>query len=238
MKAFSFCLYNPPKPLYYTGLLENIRMIKTYYPDWCVYVYIGNDVPESFVYTLIAVDVRVRYTNETGSINMIYRFLAIEEPDVELMMVRDADSRIHWKDRWAINEFVNSPKLAHTIRDQTMHTIPMLGGLWGLKKSANVPIGLCFNHYKTEQLIIGNAGKDQTFLNTYIWPRVKHTLLAHSSVNYTAGPEELVTFPFPWSNDNYCGRIEGPGYVEPVQPSQSRLFTHFINRSKNKLSLK
>lgn len=30
---------------------------------------------------------------------MMYRFLALDEDDVELMMVRDADSRIHVRDR-------------------------------------------------------------------------------------------------------------------------------------------
>ena len=133
MKVFSFCIYNSYNALYYEGLLDNINIIKTHYPEWGIYVYVGNDVPEDFVNSLSGVI--VQYTNEKGPINMLYRFLAIEQPGVDLMLVRDADSRVHWKDRWAINEFVNSPYLAHTIRDNPVHCIPMLGGLWGLKRT-------------------------------------------------------------------------------------------------------
>lgn len=48
---------------------------------------------------------------------MMYRFLTLDEDDVELMMVRDADSRIHVRDRYTIHEFVKSDHKAHAIRD-------------------------------------------------------------------------------------------------------------------------
>lgn len=218
MKVFSFCLYNSYNALYYQGLLENMALIQHYYPTWKTYVYIGNDVPEDFVQRIENAGAIVRKTNVAGPLNMIYRFLAIEEPGVELMMVRDADSRIHWKDRWAIDAFVASPYLAHSIRDCLVHCIPMLGGTWGLKREANVPIGLCFEHYRTEQTNPFNIGKDQTFLNLYVWPRVRHSLLVHTSIAYRSEGDMIVPFPFPWTNDIYCGRIESPGYSEPRKP--------------------
>jgi protein O-GlcNAc transferase len=226
MKVFSFCLYNAFNALYYDGLLENMAMIRAYYPDWTTFVYIGNDVPDEFVWRLGCAGAQIRFTRDTGHINMIYRFLAIEEPGVEIMMVRDADSRIHWKDRWAIDAFVASPYLAHSIRDCLVHCIPMLGGTWGLKREAAIPIGLCFENYKTsQQTMEGLAraiGKDQTFLNMYIWPRVRHSLLVHTSISFRSEGDIIVSFPFQWSNDIYCGRVEGPGYREPRMPPPVR----------------
>jgi hypothetical protein len=237
MNVFSFCLYNPYNGLYYDGLLENIALIHTHFPGWGIFVYIGNDVPSSFVNTLVARGVQIRYTNDVGPINMIHRFLAIEEPGVDIMIVRDADSRVHWKDRWAIREFVKSPYLAHTIRDNPVHLIPMLGGLWGLKRSAGIPVYSCFQHYKENQVTL-EMGKDQTFLNMYIWYRVRHSLLVHTSIAYNSGNDILVSFPFPWTNDIYCGRIEPLGYVEPPMPepevrvvpkqTSSKLFTNIL----------
>lgn len=230
MKVFSFCLYNPPNPLYYDGLLENMTMIRAFYPEWGIYVYLGNDVPTAFVERLGHAGAIVRHTQEVGPINMIYRFLAIEEPGVELMVVRDADSRIHWKDRWAIDEFVKSPYLAHSIRDCLVHCIPMLGGTWALKREANVPIGCCFDHYKSAHTTLGGAagiiGKDQAFLNFYIWPRVRHSLLVHTSISFQSEGDTIVEFPFKWTNDIYVGRIEGPGYREPpkVLPPRKTIF--------------
>jgi hypothetical protein len=235
MNVFSFCLYNPYHDFYYEGLLENIQLIHTHFPDWGIFVYIGNDVPDWFVDVLKSKGVQIRYTHETGSINMIYRFLAIEEPGVSLMMVRDADSRIHWKDRWAIREFVKSPFGAHTIRDNPMHLIPMLGGLWGLKRSAGVPVYSCFQHYKEKQVTL-DMGKDQTFLNMYIWYRVRDTLLVHTSIDYNTGYDKLVMFPFPWTNDIYCGRVERLGYIEPPMQQQPppvstpKIFTTILNK--------
>ena len=233
VNAFSFCLYNSYNPLYYDGLTENIKIIHKYYPDWAIYVYIGNDVTEEYINTIFVRNVRIIHTNATGHINMAHRFLAIEQPGVDLMIVRDADSRVHWKDRWAINEFVNSPYLAHTIRDNPVHAIPMLGGLWGLKRKANVPVLMCFEHYNVEQKNANDIGKDQTFLNFYIWPRVKNTLLVHTSITYREGPEHIVFFPFPYTNDIYCGRVEGPDFKDspgPVVQTQRTLLT-IINRN-------
>ena len=232
MNVFSFCIYNSYNSLYYDGLLENIDLIHKHFPDWGIFVYIGNDVPSSFTQVLESKNVILRSTGEYGSINMIYRFLAIEEPGVALMMVRDADSRVHWKDRWAIQEFVKSPCIAHTIRDAPVHTIPMLGGLWGLKRSGGIPVYSCFQHYKDNQQDI-SVGKDQTFLNLYIWCRVRHSLLVHTSIQYNSGYDTLVRFPFEWTNDIYCGRVEYPGYIEPsIQQSEKpvKIFTSILNR--------
>ena len=218
MNVFSFCLYNPYNDFYYEGLLENIAMIREHFPDWGIFVYIGNDVPSWFVDVLVEKGCQIRTTNQTGSLNMLYRFLAIEEPGVQLMIVRDADSRVHWKDRWAIREFVESPYIAHTIRDNPVHVIPMLGGLWGLKRSGGIPVLSCFHHYLENQVLL-DMGKDQTFLNMYIWPRVRHSLLVHTSIAYNTGYDVIAPFPFKWTNDIYCGRVEPLKYVEPPQPT-------------------
>ena len=235
VKVFSFCLYGPPNPRYYpVPMLQNIYLIGTHFPDWKVYIYTSPDVDGEFLRQVVQYsNVVLRPTGNFGIINMISRFFAIDEPDVEIMFVRDADSHVHWKDRWAINEFVNSPYLAHTIRDNPVHAIPMLGGLWGLKRKANVPVLMCFEHYNIEQKNANDIGKDQTFLNFYIWPRVKHTLLVHTSITYREGPEHIVFFPFPYTNDIYCGRVEGSDFKDspgPVVQTQRTLLT-IINRN-------
>jgi hypothetical protein len=108
--AFSFCIYNGYNPLYYVGLLENIELIQKHFPEAFIYIYIGNDVPDWYVIELrVRKNVILRFTGETGPRNMIHRFFAIDEPEVDIMLVRDADSRVHWKDRWAIREFLNTP---------------------------------------------------------------------------------------------------------------------------------
>jgi hypothetical protein len=153
---------------------------------------------------------------------MIHRFFAIDEPEVELMMVRDADSRIHWKDRWAIREFVASPCLAHTIRDNIEHTARMMGGLWGLKKAASLHVGTEYANYIEDSSLGHRNAHDQNFLADVIYPKVLSRLLVHhSNPHVFQGEMYAVRFPFDWTNDVYCGRIED-NYIDMPQPPPKR----------------
>lgn len=224
VNVFSFCLYGPKNEKYYRGLLENIFLAGKYYPSWKVYVYYAPDVEESMVNHLNACTSVVPIpTGELGAINMIHRFYAIDRPEVDLMMVRDADSRIHWKDRWAINEFVKSSELAHTIRDNIEHTSRMMGGLWGIKKAANINIHEEYNRFKDNPNEKHGMGHDQNFLTDRIYPLVRPVLLVHYSNGRLLFGEKAVEFPFDWTNDVYCGRVELE-YLEYPQPPEKRRF--------------
>lgn len=198
---------------------QNVLLALKYFPDWRVYVYLGTDVDPEMVQWLRSYHtVVLRETGITGAVNMIHRFYAIDEPDVELMMVRDADSRIHWKDRWAIQEFVsNSHYVAHTIRDNIMHTAHMMGGLWGLRKSAGLSIRDAYASYKEDETLGHRLAHDQNFLTDVVYPKVKERLLVHYSNGRKMQGEHAVEFPFHWTNDIYCGRIE-TGFVDTQRP--------------------
>jgi hypothetical protein len=218
MYAFSFCLYNPFNPFYYVGLLENIALIHKEFHGWGIYVYIGNDVPTWFQEKLVSLGCRLRYTGVVGALNMVHRFFAIDEPDVELMMVRDADSRVHWKDAWAIRQFILTDKKLHIIRDNKLHTVPMLGGLWGMRKP-EVSIRDLYAAHPTGLQV--NLGHDQNFLANAIYPLYyKTSALIHSSISWTFVPEEVLTpFPFPWNTHVWCGKnefLQPPGMKHSV----------------------
>jgi hypothetical protein len=225
--AFSFCLYGPYNARYYPGMLENVYLAGKHFPAWKVYIYYAPDVEESLVNHLRACsNVVLIPTGITGPKNMIHRFFAIDEPGVELMMVRDADSRIHWKDRWAIREFVASRFLAHTIRDNVVHTARMMGGLWGLKKAAGITVQSEYASYVEDTSRGFRNAHDQNFLADVIYPKVLPTLLVHySQAPVFDGERNVVRFPFAWTNDVYCGRIEND-YIDFDQPPTRRtLFT-------------
>jgi hypothetical protein len=219
VNTFSFCLYGPYNDRYYPGMLENIYLAGKYFPDWKVFVYVAPDVDESMIRHLEACSsVVLRHTGVTGASNMIHRFYAIDEPEVDIMMVRDADSRIHWKDRWAIRDFMSKPQfVAHTIRDNVEHTARMMGGLWGIRKSAGINIHNEYRNYKEDDSLGYRVAHDQNFLGDCIYPQVKSRLLVHFSNGRSMVGEHAVEFPFEWINDVYCGRIESQ-YVDRPQP--------------------
>lgn len=224
VNTLSYCLYGGYNERYYPGIIANITLAHQYFPDWKVFVWVGSDVDSEFVETLKTYpNVVLRETGVTGPANMIYRFYTIDEAGVDLMMVRDADSIIHWKDRWAINEFVNSGFLAHTIRDNVEHTAPLMGGLWGIRKSAGISTREEYARYIEDTSKGHRLAHDQNFLYDAIYPKVLPYLLVHYSNNRQRVGEHGVEFPFKWTNDIYCGRIES-GYIDVEPPMLQKDF--------------
>lgn len=240
VNVFSFCLYGPDNPKYYRGLLENIALAGMFFPTWKVYVYYSPDVTEAMITQLRACTSVVLFaTHVNGPANMIHRFYAIDEPNVHTMMVRDADSRIHWKDRWAIREFIQSHCIAHTIRDHIQHTAPIMGGLWGLKKHSGISIRSLYSNY-AEDITLGHRNAhDQNFLADVIYPRVINSLLVHhSNLPPRIGEIHACEFPFEWSADLFCGRIENDYLDRPEPPrKQVTMFPSPIVRIRNSIPI-
>ena len=226
VNVFSFCLYGPETPKYYTGLLENIRLINRYFPVWTVYVYAGADVPAHFLATLRSnPTVVVHETGLHGPINAVHRFFAIDDPAVGAMFVRDADSRVHWKDRWAINDFLSSQYGAHIVRDHREHGTSILAGLWGIRVGV-VPFSIRDTFAAWTPVHVGNGdprdprgfGMDQNFLTQILYPVIRSTAFVHYSNRMLFAGEKGREFPFEWNDDVYCGKVELSSASDPPQP--------------------
>jgi len=205
-------------------MVENIQLINHHFPDWHIYIYAGADVPAEWNTTFRTYpNVVVIETGILGALNMIQRFFAIDVPGVDLMMVRDADSRVHWKDRWAIREFVRQPQfVAHTIRDNKNHTAYIMGGLWGLRKSAGICMQDEYANYKEDMTRGKRLAHDQNFLADVIHPKVVERLLLHQSIALRFPKERNhVLFPFVWSNSCYCGKVESSTFIDTPPPSKT-----------------
>ena len=209
VNAFSFCLYGPANPRYYTPLVENLKIALQYFPAWKVWIHVAPDVDPAYLNVLRSYsNAVICLTGVTGPANMILRFYTIDDPSVEVMLVRDADSIIHWKDRWAIQRFMESPQfVAHAIRDHPEHSIRILGGLWGIRKSAGLNIQKQYQAYLLNPRDMGVA-HDQNFLCAHLYPLIRDRILIHYSNEMLFSDEHGEAFPFPWSKGVFCGQIE------------------------------
>jgi hypothetical protein len=213
-------------------MLTNIQLIRTHFPDWKVYVYVGEGVSESMLATLRACpNVVLKETGIAGEKNMIERFFAIDEPEVDVMMVRDADSYVHHRDRWAIRNFMTTPYQAHTIRDHPQHTARLMGGLWGIRKSAGLRMRDLYASYREDPSLGHRVAHDQNFLMDVVYPRVLNVLLVHYSNATVFKGETAVSIPFQWSPDFFCGKTEAV-YQEPPPRLDSRQPLSFLHRAQ------
>lgn len=216
VNVFSFCIYGPETRKYYGGLLENIRLINQYYPGWKIYVYAGDDVTEGFLAMLRAnPSVVLLQTGLHGTPNTVHRFFAIDDPAVDVAFFRDADSRIHWKDRWAINDFLASGRAVHIIRDHKDHGSWIPAGLWGIRKGV-FATSLQTTFQEWQPVYAGHGlkndptgfGIDQNFLGRVIYPALRPLALVHYSNGQLFEGEDGKEFPFEWRDDVFCGKVE------------------------------
>ena len=169
MKYLSFSLWGD-KPIYNVGAIKNAELWKTIYPDWQMVVYHDDTVPKETIDKLNNQDVITVDVTEKNLYGMFWRFFAVDLPNSEYCVFRDTDSRITIREKMAVDEWVNSGKSIHVMRDHPAHGIPfgsdrlgILGGMWGIK-SKSVPLTEMIERFtKNKNLVYGS---DQTFLKT------------------------------------------------------------------------
>ena len=174
VKVITFSLWGD-KPIYNIGAIKNVELAKQYYPDFKYWFYIHSPtVPENTIIELKKHE-NVKIIFKDGDLNttkpMMWRFEAIDDPDVEVMMSRDTDTRILLREKLAVDEWLESGKLFHIMRDHPYHKFPIQGGMFGIKKNPNIP-SLCnlINNYKQN----GVRDYDQDFLRDILYPIIKN----------------------------------------------------------------
>jgi hypothetical protein len=169
MKYISFSLWGN-LPIYNVGSIRNAELWKTIYPDWQMVVYYDNTVPIETIDKLNDIGVSTIDITEKNLYGMFWRFFAVDLPDSEYCVFRDTDSRITIREKMAVDEWINSGKSIHVMRDHPYHMIPygndglgILGGMWGIKSNV-VPLTDMIEKFRIDKNL--TYGSDQTFLKT------------------------------------------------------------------------
>lgn len=176
-KIISFSLWGN-NPLYTVGAIANADLALTIYPGWICRFYIHRaSIPSNIVNQLSSrsnVEI-VDMPDDIGWSGMLWRFYPATEPDVEVMLSRDCDSRLTVRekecvDKWLMKNDGNGIfRKVMTIRDTCVHQSQMMGGLWGVRDGF-----LSFIKPQLDDLIektrnIAVKGVDQDFLNSKVY---------------------------------------------------------------------
>lgn len=181
-----------------------------YYPNWICRFYCAPDADPVIVSKLKTHDhVEVIQVDEPPSWRFgINRFLPISEKNVERMISRDTDSRFTNREVEAVNEWVESDKIFHVMRDHPFHhhsNYPVLAGMFGMLGNWNLDIKEMFSRMESRIYY----GCDQRFLANLIWPLVKNETVVHDEIGKnckfptTRNGLEFVGEPLD-ENDNPC----------------------------------
>ena len=175
-RVISFSIWGE-KPIYNIGAIRNADLALEIYKDWECWFYVGQSTPQATIDELIMRDnCKVILQSEKGNWSgMFWRFYPASDSNVEVMISRDADSRLNMREFLAVEEWLRSDKSFHIMRDHPYHTTVILGGMWGCK----------FPVLKNMKSMIDEYTKgefwqvDQNFLREIVYPLIKNDAIVH-----------------------------------------------------------
>lgn len=173
MKLISMSVWGPEK--YQVGALANAHAIPQVYPGWTLRVYVDGNTPTDDLVKAGA-QVVVMPAPVTEVQGMFWRFLAISDPEAEVISIRDADSLVNVREAAAVNEWLGTDYQAMAMRDHPHHQgWAIFGGMWGIRGGVVPDVAT----------LIANWGRwerrpdDMRFLREIILPKIEHSLLLY-----------------------------------------------------------
>jgi len=197
------------------GLRQNVIAAKKVYPEWLFRLYIIN-ANEAILKEFSSeplIEIVKCIDAPTNAKKMLWRFLIYDDPKVAISMSRDLDGRLSYREMFAVHEWMSSGLGFHAIRDHPYHVIPIMGGVFGMRrgvfkgeKMENL-VTEALRQYPGTATIPGCCADDQNFLSMYVWPKVSGDALStDSSIGRCFGAKVCHDFPVgPRTDSNFIG---------------------------------
>ena len=182
MKVISFGLWGND-PRYIDGAESNVLLARQFYPGWNCWFFCDQTVPQETLDLLSQQsDCRVIIADSTKERQhrLFWRFWAASYSDVEIMIIRDTDSRIGQREQMAVNDWLSRGTGFHIMRDNPQHGVPICGGMWGCKTDRLRNIRqLIDNYYDAGLDKEVRFGVDQDFLGATVWAMAQSDCTEH-----------------------------------------------------------
>ena len=206
MNYVSYCLYGD-NPKYTVGAVQNALTVPKVYPGFHAVFFIDTaTVKRSVVETLKEAGALCLAGTRHIKNKMVWRIMATELAHPEVVLFRDADSRITKREVAAVNEWRASEYKVHVMRDFPKHTMPLMGGTWGIKKNQyrTLSLSAIWRHYKATENDWDHAS-DQIFYARRLWPIFEKDTLQHDEFN---GWPNCKPFPVPFDPaEGFVGEV-------------------------------
>lgn len=172
-RIIAFSLFGD-NPVYTIGAIENVKLARHIYPGWVVRFYVDKTVPESILQKLEALGCYIVHMPiGQGRQGAYWRLLVGMDRGYDRWLIRDCDSRLSYRERKAVDEWIASGKAFHVMRDHPWHSAPIMAGLFGGTKLA-IP--------EIKDADYGSYyGAEQNWLQEKVWPRIQNDVLIHDN---------------------------------------------------------
>jgi len=163
-KIIAFSLWgNNPK--YTVGAILNAQLAKIIFPEWDCHFYYDDSVSNLVVTALN------NFTNVTtikvtdGTFGAFWRFRSMVPGTIVLS--RDTDSRLSYREKQIVDDWLLSKTKLCTIRDHANHyEFPILAGMWGMRDGISSECMDAMSSFNTTHSYL----IDQIYLRQIVWP--------------------------------------------------------------------
>jgi hypothetical protein len=206
--VISYSLYGKAD-MYIESLVINCGIINDTFPDFWIYIYIGNDFDHSIIERLNAFNnIKIIETGVSGHRNAAYRFTTIDCDEVGVAFSRDCDSYVNRRDKYCIRKFLETNKKFQIIRDNLSHYTEIMAGMWGVKKGMlQFKILERINEFYSKFESV-KFGIDQVFLSNEIYPHVRdYSQVFDEFYHYPGENPEKIQTEHRWNSYNNVGAV-------------------------------
>lgn len=200
--VISFSLWGERLP-YLGGAIENAQAARDLYQGWTARFYCDAKLDPRVLDALASfgVEIVVMHQARTEWERVFWRLYPFSDSSVDLFISRDCDSIITAREKQAVDEWLDSGRPFHIIRDHRTHKAPISGGLFGARHGVLPEFPRLLPNWRKL-----NYGGDEDFLAEVVWPRIKANHLAHDNWKRYTG-EECRGLP---QSDTFCGAKRMP----------------------------
>ena len=171
-RIISYCLFGS-EPSSIEGAVANSKIASRIFPEWIVRIYHDDTVPSEALQSIRSENVQLVNitTNPPFEPKEIWNLFVATDPCLERYLIRSTDSRLTAREKAAVDQWIDSGKHFHIMRDAPFHihhSVP--NGLWGGTRDAVPDMMSIIHKYMVNRAQYGNV---QQFLNKEIWQLAK-----------------------------------------------------------------
>jgi hypothetical protein len=181
MKVVAISLWGD-RSIFNIGAIRNCEQYPSLLKEWNVWVYHPPNHSPKILSQIKERGGRLIQVIPGNTLGAFWRFMASDDPRVERVIFRDADSRPSIREAEMIIAWERSGLPYHLIRDHPAHVFPIMAGMWGCANGSNLGF--------TERIrrLVSNGieretpnvyGLDQKYLAREIYPKIKHKCFIH-----------------------------------------------------------
>ncbi len=168
-KLISLSLWGNNK-VYTIGAVRFAEQSIAIFPEWEVRFYVSAEVPRNIVSRLRELGCQIIEMQKGNDwAGLFWRYYPIVENNYDYCIFRDCDCRPTMEEKIEVDKWIESGKGVGTIHGHPYHfTVPILGGLFGMKKNACTEFGSLLKKWQH----VSEYQDDQKFLTSQIFPLV------------------------------------------------------------------